>query len=83
MQRLIDAILIAAVLRLVLHLIGVHLLIALHHVCWSTWLRVKFEHALRVMRQHFAQIARHRISPEEIMIECCVGIDATLWIELQ
>lgn len=45
-----------------------HLMMRMTHVAGSPRRCQVFEHALRVLRQHLAEIARHWIGPEEIMI---------------
>ena len=35
----------------------------------------KFEHTLVMLSQHLGQVARHRIGPEEVVIERCIGVD--------
>lgn len=45
-----------------------------HAAASSTRRGQEFKHALPVLGKHFGQVARHRIRPKEIVVECSVGV---------
>ena len=43
----------------------------------------KLEHGRRVRRQHSAEVERHRVGPEEVVVERGVGVDPLLRVHRQ
>lgn len=65
-----DAILVAGVLHGLAGLgLGAWHVVVVTHVAGPSRGRQVLEHGLRVLRQHVGQVARHRVRPEEVVVQ--------------
>lgn len=64
----INSILVAVLLSALALIGSVHLLVVALHLSWTSWLCEQFEHTLCQLRHQFAQIGRHWIGPEEVVV---------------